>query len=155
MTLNRISATIDKQTVAEIQDNLGTIRKLMPFLLDMSTDERSDLIKFGENLVPFIEQTLADSKSYPHLVPPYLDVEELQRDLELFMQMVAVLKPLQQLVALIQDTSSAAGSDAFESALTFYRTVRMAAKEGDTAAEVVLQGLLQKLPTWKTSMAGT
>jgi hypothetical protein len=150
MSLNRISAAIEEKTVAEIQENFSSIRKLMPFLLEMTQEERSDLIKFGENLVPFIEQTLADARNYPHLAPPFLDLDELQRDLELFQKLVAIAKPVQELVDLLNDTSAAAGSDAFESALTFYRSVRMASKEGDTNAERILQGLLQKLPTWKS-----
>ena len=152
MGLNRISASIDDESIERVHQALEEVRLHLPFLLELAGGERPSLINVGENLAPFLEKTLADASQHPDLVPPYLDMEELQRDIELFSQLKRIIVPLQRLLDLTNDTHLAAGSDAFDTAIIFYKNVRMEAKLGDANAQRILDDLKESLPFWKKAI---
>jgi hypothetical protein len=143
---NRISASISEDTIQEIQLGLDKIRERLPFLVRFLEDNRPYLLEIGEHLRPFMEQSLVDAKAHPNLVPPFLDIEELERDLNLFAQLLQLLKPMEELTSLLHDTAMAAGSDAFETAVVFYKRARMGAKLGDPEATEVTLHILEKMP---------
>lgn len=143
---NRISATVSDDTIKDIQSGLEKIRARLPFLVRFLEDKRPYLLEIGEHLQPFMEQSLIDAKEHPNLVPPFLDIEELERDLNLFHQLMQLLKPMEELTGMLHDTAMAAGSDAFETAVVFYKRVRMGAKLGDPEATEVTLHILEKMP---------
>lgn len=146
---NRISATISDGTIEEIQKGLLEIKSKLPFLVRFLEDNRPYVLEIGENLIPFIDQSMKDGRAYPNLVPPFVDIEELERDLLLFQRLQHLLKPIQELADLLHDTAMAAGSDAFETAVVFYKRVRMGARLGDTEAQEVMQHFRDRLPEFK------
>lgn len=136
---NRISASVDDETIGDIQAGLSSIRERLPFLLNFLEDNRPYLLEINEHLLPFMERSLEDAHQHPNLVPPFLDLEELARDLQLYRQLLRLLEPIQEMTSMLHDTAMAAGSDAFETALVFYKRVRMGAQLGDKEAEKVLE----------------
>lgn len=149
---NRISASVTEESVQRVQQALEEIRRELPFLLQLMGADRPSLINVGENLAPFLEQAYRDAEANPDLVPPSLDMEELERDIALFNQLKRILGPVNELVELLNDTHLAAGSDAFETAIVFYKNVRMAAKLGDEDAQRMLDSLKENLPFWKKAI---
>ncbi len=149
---NRISASLNEESIQRVQQALEGIRRELPFLLQLVGAERPSLINVGENLAPFLEQAYSDAQANADLVPPSLDMEELERDIALFNQLKRVMGPVQELIELLNDTHLAAGSDAFETAIVFYKNVRMAAKLGDPKAQQMLDALKENLPFWKKAI---
>ncbi len=149
---NRISASVDEASIQRVQLALDDIRRELPFLLQLIGADRPSLINVGENLAPFLDQAFRDADANPDLVPPSLDMEELKRDVDLFNQLKRLLGPMQELLDLMNDTHLAAGSDAFETAIVFYKNVRMAAKLGDPKAQQMLDDLKENLPFWKKAI---
>lgn len=149
---NRISASVTEESVQRVQQALEEIRRELPFLLQLMGADRPSLINVGENLAPFLEQAYRDAEANPDLVPPSLDMEELERDIALFNQLKRILGPVNELVELLNDTHLAAGSDAFETTIVFYKNVRMAAKLGDEDAQRMLDSLKENLPFWKKAI---
>lgn len=146
---NRISASIDLNTIQDINLSLEKVRASLPFLLQLAAADRPSLPHLDVELKPFLENAVSDSKNFADLVPPGLDVDELERDYVLYQQLVDIIQPIQELLDLIQDTALAAGSDAFETAIIFYKNVRMSARLGDDSANKVLEGLRRNLPEWR------
>lgn len=146
---NRISASIDDHTIQDINLSLEKVRASLPFLLQLIAADRPSLPHLDVELKPFLEKAVNDSKNFPDLVPPGLDVDELERDYVLYQQLVDIVQPIQELLDLVQDTALAAGSDAFETAIIFYKNVRMSARLGDESANKVLEGLRRNLPEWR------
>lgn len=144
--VNRISATVDETTLQDILKSLENIRQKLPFLIQFKEENRPYMLEIDEQQLPFLDKTTQDARKHTELVPPFLDIDEFERDLSLFRQMLKILKPAENLTAMLRDTAMAAGCDAFESALVFYKRVRMGAQLNDPEAIEVMsnyQTLLQ------------
>ncbi|MDB6154728.1 MAG: hypothetical protein JWL90_3181 [Chthoniobacteraceae bacterium] len=55
---------------------------------------------------------------------------EMERSLDLFKQLQAILMPVQQLTDVRESTALSGGSEAYMAALSYYNTVKLAAKTG-------------------------
>lgn len=143
---NRISATLHDHQLSEALNCIHQLRQTLPFLAELEEDERFYVLQIQPSMVPFMEAALVQARTHSHLLPHFLDVDEMGRDLDLFHKLEGIIKPLEELLRQLNEAAMAAGSDAFESAITFYKAVRMGAREGDHGAEEVLENLRMKLP---------
>lgn len=139
MTYQNISAEIPDETVTQLIQQVREIEKLLPFVINLTPDQIRALPKMGDKSIPFVEKSLEFAQEYPELVPPYLDVPELQRDLDLYKKLKRLKNILQPLTEKVCDTYYAAGAEAFTAARTFYKSTKNASglsvPGSDTIAE--------------------
>ena len=76
----------------QIQSNINGIGAAMPFLLALTNEERQGGLKLGDKTVAFIDKAIDYACSNPTLVPPYVNLEEIQKDYQLQKDLVDILQ---------------------------------------------------------------
>ncbi|AFZ27152.1 MULTISPECIES: hypothetical protein [Cylindrospermum] len=125
MAENRINATLSPADREAVLKAVATIKEKLPFLIDLSKDERIALPKLGDKSRAFVVKALEVATQNPDILPRYFDVDEMRRDVELFEALYPIVLSLSQLQALIDDTCLAAGSEAYVAALTVYNYAKV------------------------------
>lgn len=134
---NRISA-LPPEALQTIQDAATAIRgALEPHAVELSADERREMLKFGDRSLAFVEKASRYAAERPELVPGFLDVPELDADLSAYRSLNGAAMRLEQLASLARDSAMVAGSEAYASALVMYRAVKAAAASGAPGADVI------------------
>ncbi|MBV8856872.1 MAG: hypothetical protein JOZ02_08090 [Acidobacteria bacterium] len=141
MQENRVSAVLGEAERQAVFAAIETIRKKLPFLIDLTPEERRALPRYGDKSRGFIEQALQVAEQNPGVLPSTFDVGEMRNDLELLTALSSVQTGLAQLMELVDDTVLAAGSDAYAAALIVYQFARAAGK--GSALDAALEGLAQ------------
>jgi hypothetical protein len=136
---NRISATLSQADRQAVLDALNTIRTKLPFLIDLSPEERKALPKIGDTGRSFVAQALEIAEQNPDILPRSFDVAEMRKDVELFDALLPVVTAFAQLNELLDDSYVAVGSEAYAAALLVYQFVRAAGKGSalDTALDAL------------------
>ncbi|MEH1891792.1 MAG: hypothetical protein V7K92_20835 [Nostoc sp.] len=120
MAKNRISASLAPVDREAVMQAIATIREKLPFLVDLTTDERRTMLKMGDKSRAFVSKALEVATQNPNFLPRSFDLEEMRRDLALFEALYPVLLSLTQLQELVDDTCIAAASEAYAAALAVY-----------------------------------
>lgn len=142
---NQISFKIpseDKQAIKGAIDVLN--EKLLPNLKALNPDERQALPKAGDKSVAFLEKTREFLESNKDLVPSFIDVEEYVIDVDGMNELHEYLTPIKQLASLLDDSMKLAGSEAYVTALAFYKSVKNAAKMNIPGAKEVNEELSRR-----------
>lgn len=117
---DNISATLSIATRDEILANINTIKQQLPFLIDLTTDERRALTKMGDKSSAFVTKALEVATQNPDFLPRSFSVEEMRKDVELMQMLQPILMVVNQLQDLVEDTYMQVGSEAYSAALTIY-----------------------------------
>lgn len=144
-TKNAISIAIPEAEQQTIKDAAGTLKKtLNPYLVALSNEQRQTIPKMGDGTQPFVRKTLAYAESNPEFAPPYMDLPELKKDMDVVRQLTPVLRTLEQLVSNLNDTLMLAGSESFVTSLSYYHTVKIAAKMNIPGAKSIYEDLRER-----------
>jgi hypothetical protein len=136
MTTNRISATLAQQDREAVMTAIATIKTKLPFLIDLTMEERKALPKMGDKSLAFVSKALEVATQNPDFLPRSFDLEEMRRDVELFEAMYPVVMALAQLQELMDDTYMAVGSEAYAAALAVYNYAKASGQGGGLEAVV-------------------
>jgi hypothetical protein len=142
MPVNRISASLGEAERQAVLAAVQTIRQKLPFLLDLTPEERRTLPKMGDKSRGFVTQALEVATLNPDMLPRTFDVGEMRNDVELLSALSSVRVALSQLNELVEDTVVAVGSDAYAAALLVYQSARSAGK--GSALDSALDSLGQR-----------
>jgi hypothetical protein len=118
-------------------------------MLALTPAERQSLPKMGEKTIGFVEKAFDFAKQNPNLVPPYLEVDAFGIDFADAHGLWTLLNSVQQLEEAIDDTEMIAGSEAYQAALVFYKSVKMAAAQDIPGAKAVYEELKTRFPGGK------
>lgn len=149
---NRVSASLSQADRQAVLDALDTVRQKLPFLVDLSPDERRSLLRMGDKSRGFVSQALEVAEQNPDILPRSFDAAEMRRDVELLAALSPVLTALAQLNELVDDTHMAVGSEAYASALLVYQYARAAGK--GPALDSALDALGQRFARKSRSAPG-
>ncbi|WP_339923165.1 hypothetical protein [uncultured Cyclobacterium sp.] len=88
------------------------------------------------------------SMEYAHadgqFLPPYMHLDELNKDWEAVKGLMPLLRDLQQVESNLNDTVMMAGSEAYVGALSYYNSVKYGAKVNVADAKVIHEDLKQR-----------
>jgi len=143
---NRISAEVTAANVTAIVTKLTEIKALLPFLLNLTKDERIRLPKLGSNSLAFDEQCKTYMASAPNLVPPFVDPAEVNKDRALRLVLADILREVNKLAEALDDSLLLVGSEIWLADLTFYQTVRQAARRNVLGADAIYDELKERFP---------
>lgn len=136
---NRIEATISVTDRDKILNFISQIRDLVPFLIDLTSEERQALPKMGDKSRAFVSQALQLATQDESYLPRSFDVAEMRRDVELAESLYPIMVALKQLSEFVDDTYVQVGSEAYTAGLVVYQSAK---RNGQGAA---LDGLLDAL----------
>jgi hypothetical protein len=120
MSTNRVSATLSAANNEAIFNAIDEIRANMPFLVDLSVEERKRLAKMGDRSLGFLNDAHMMALQNPDMLPRSFGVDEMTLDVNLFRDLHPILMAINQLRELIEDTYMAVGAEAYKEALAVY-----------------------------------
>ncbi|HST51408.1 MAG TPA: hypothetical protein VLJ61_05295 [Pyrinomonadaceae bacterium] len=143
---NRISATLSSADQQAVLSAINTIREKLPFLVDLSPEDRHALPKMGDKSRAFVSQALDIAAQNADILPRSFDVDEMRKDVDLLAALSPVLTALSQLFELLEDTYIEVGSEAYTSALLVYQYARAGGKGAalDNALDALGQRFARK-----------
>lgn len=143
---NRISAEVTAANKAVIMTKLTEIKALLPFLLNLTKDERIQLPKLATASLEFDEQCASYMATAPNLVPPFVDVAEVAKDRALRLVLADLFRETKKLCEQLDDTLMLVGSEVWMADLSFYQTVRQAARRDVLGADTIYDDLKARFP---------
>lgn len=144
---NQIALDIPAETIQQVQEKLAEARQLLePFLISLTNDQRRTTPKMGDKTLPFVTKVLEYSKSNPTFVPPYMNIPEMETDVQAAEVLSGMLRSSEQLTSNLDDTVMLSGSEAYMAALGYYNAVKHAAKSNIPAAKVIYEDLRKRFP---------
>lgn len=126
MNTNRIHATLAQESADAILAALGKIQEMLPFLIDLTPDERRSMAKFGEKNRSFVVKAEALAIQHPEILPRGFSLDEMKTDVTLVEQLYPIQLALTDLLGRIEDSYYAAGSEAYCAALQVYNYAKAA-----------------------------
>lgn len=146
MPYQNISATIDSPTKDAILQHLMDIQAALPFLINLTPEERQALPKMGDKSVAFVLKAKEYSSMNPTVIPQYLNQAEWAMDIELFGVLQMIKQGLAPLLEAIDDTQMAVGSEAFMAANTAYNSFKYAASSNVPGMDTIVDDLGERYP---------
>lgn len=120
MSQNKVSDELVQQTVTEILAAYATIKEKLPFLINLTDDERAHLPHIGDKSGDVLTQTLNFVSQFPEALPATFYTAEFKKDGALFNPLENVAMVSAQTDQLIQDTRLALRSDLLMAVLDVY-----------------------------------
>jgi hypothetical protein len=143
---NRISAAVTAADKAAILTKINEINALLPFLVNLTKDERIQLPKLGPASLGFDEQCASYMSTAPNLVPPFVDPAEVTKDRALRLILADIWRELRKLCEKVDDTLMLVGSEIWMADLSFYQTVKQASRRGVGGADTIYDDLKERFP---------
>jgi len=129
MLTNKISHELQPSDIQEVIAMINKISEKLPFLIDLTTEEKQLLPRLGDKTQKFVDKTYELAKQQSDFLPRSFSVEEMGKDLKLNSELYSILTALNLLTKKVEDTYIETGSEAYDSALVIYN----AAKNGRVA----------------------
>jgi hypothetical protein len=79
--------------------------------------------------------------SDPQFTPPYMDVPEMKKDFDATKALLPLLRTVDQIEDNLNDTTMLAGYEVYIAALSYYSSVKMAAKMNIPGAKAIYDDL--------------
>lgn len=141
---NRMNITATPEQISAVKSALQTINDNLPFLTGLTIDERISLPAIDVNNKAFTEDAINAGMNNSSLIPSYISVENMQKDMTLFSQLDELIILTKQTLEKLEDTQMLAGSEAYTSALALYKMFRSAAEAGVPGADAIYNQLRQR-----------
>lgn len=119
---NRIAVTLSDADRDAVLQLIQDIRAKLPFLIDLTIEERQSLAKMGDKRRSFVSNALALAEQDDSYLPRSFDIPEMRKDVELTQNLYPISVALTQLAELIDDTYTLAGSEAYAGGLVVYQS---------------------------------
>jgi hypothetical protein len=139
--INKISVELTQENEDNVLQTLQGVSDMLPFLQELTREERIEIPKLGRRRVDFMERGLRYAKTNPRIVPGYLDVAEFEKDVTLRNQLYRILDQTHKLAKKLKDSIMVVESEAYDAARTFYMYAKGAAQKGEEGAEAIARDL--------------
>ena len=150
MKANKHNQAIPPEILDQAQAKIVEVATLLkPYLLALTTTEKQELPKMGPKTLNFVEKSHEYAHENPNLVPPYLEMGEFDTDFADAHGLWKLYNHVRQLQDGIADTQMTAGSEAFQSALIFYNSAKVATSQSIPGAKAVYEELKRRFPRGK------
>jgi len=125
---NQINANLSPQDSTSAITKIEEAKALLPFLTDLDNSERQSLPKMGDKSRAFVERCLEIARQDDSFLPRNLDLEAFGKDLALHTALEPLRARVANLLELIDDTQTLAGSEAYLAALEVYHAAKRTGK---------------------------
>ena len=142
---NKINFSIPKEVVADVTTKLNdVIAQLKPYLIALTPEERQELAKMSDGTVPFVQKCLDYCVSNPEFSPKFINFNDLRDDMKVYEQLIPVYRLVQQLENKLNDTATQAGAESYVCALSYYNSVKYAARMDAPGAKAIVDDLSKR-----------
>lgn len=126
---NKVSGTVSDADSQKIMKAIDGISASLPFLINLSVDDRKKLRKMGAKSIEYVNLNLQGAQTYPKALKAGFDAAEFKNDVMLYNALQPIAVKLQALSEALNDTMLAAGSDAMMAADEVYAELKSSAKK--------------------------
>lgn len=142
---NKIDFSIPEEVVSEVSSKLTDVVKLLkPFLIALTPTERHDLPKMSDGTLPFVQKCLDYCQSHPEFAPAYTNFNALIEDMKVYQQLIPIYRLILPLENKLNDTTMQAGAESYITALSYYNSVKQAAKYDVPGAKAIYEDLKKR-----------
>lgn len=128
-TRNLVSTDIPDADITKVKDAMKIIMDiLVKYLIALTPEERRTMLKMGDGTEPFVEKVLDYIDSNPQFLPAIIDPAEMKKDWKLWLQLIPILRMVDQLQSNLSDTIMEAGSEVYADCLGYYGGVQFGVK---------------------------
>lgn len=153
MAENKVSAVLSAEDVESIINSIQQIKDKLPFLIDLSTEEKKNLPKLGDKSIAFVNKAVEVAQQYADFLPRNFSVDELKKDFELYSQLQRINMLLRELFEKLDDTETEVGSELYVGCLSVYNNLKNNKIEGEL--ELLLDDLGKKFAKRKKQIVPT
>lgn len=153
---NKVSFSIPDEVVADATAKLLEItNSLKPYLIALKPVERQELPKMGDGTEPFVLKCLDYCVSNPEFGPAFTDFGELKADMKVYEQLIPIYRLVLQLENHLNDTTMQAGAESYVASLSYYNSVKYAAKANVSGAKAIFEDLKKRFAKAKAATGAT
>ncbi len=134
---NSISAVLNNEEIEAAIAGLKAVEAAFPFAETLRKQDRQAMPRIGARLMNFNKMAYQYADRNPGLIPTYIDVSELKKDLDLAEALDKIMNSLVTLTVKLKDSSTLAKVDAYENARMIYHSIKAAAKAGMPGASAI------------------
>ena len=150
---NKINFSIPDEVIADVTSKLNDIiNQLKPFLIALTPTERHDLPKMSDGTLPFVQKCLDYCQSHPEFAPTYVNFESLIEDMRVYQQLIPIYRLILPLENKLNDTTMEAGAESYITSLSYYNSVKLAAKADAPGAKAIYEDLKKRFAKEKAAV---
>lgn len=138
---NKVSDTLSAQDKTDILTAFATIRTKMPFLINLTLEERRRMPGIGAARGGMSTTFQMEMGSHTDLVPSFVNMTEVSKDAALYADLDEIASAARELCDAIESTQQAVGNDLYRAYLSFYNNVAQAAKSGVAGISALYENL--------------
>jgi hypothetical protein len=156
MADNLHAIAIPADTLSEIKQHVTAAYDLAkPYITARTPEERGNMLILGPKSLSFVERAHEFARQNPHLCPPFLDMEAFDIDFSDAHGLWGIRNLAKQFHEGIDDTQIVAGSEAYQAALLFYNSVKIASAQNVPGAKAIYDDLRDRFPRGKRRAPST
>jgi hypothetical protein len=145
VNVNRFQWNLSDDDRAAINAAVATLNdKLLPRLAQLTPADRRNLPKMGDKTVAFVRKAADYARGNPGFAPAYFSTTGMDDGLSVIDELTPLVRRLGQVVQALDDTVLLVGSDAYTGGLSYYQSVKGAAKARHPGALPIADDLAQR-----------
>jgi len=146
MTVPVVEADFTDENAQKVTADIQEIRTEMPFLINITNDDKKHIAKIAVGSVGWMEEVLNYMTANPKFVPPYVTVSKVSNQVELTKKLAPIAAAVDQVNSMLDSTFAVVGSQAYAAARSFYVSVEDAAKKNVPGAKAIYEELKKRFP---------
>ncbi|MCZ4693572.1 hypothetical protein DWB61_00680 [Ancylomarina euxinus] len=147
---NKVKIVLTEEQKTAIATGLKTLKDTLgPILISLTPYEKQSMLILGDKSISFVNKNLMYADQKPEFVPSYLDVNDWKIDMQARNDLAPYNAEIQELNSLLLDTIALCGNEAYLQALTYYNSVKQAAKSNIPGAKPIYEELKHQYPNHK------
>ena len=123
-----ISLDIGADAIAAVDQAIAALENFTKPFLTLTADEKKDLFKMGDKSVTFCQQTAMVLEQNQQALPANFDYAEMKSDLAAYTLLEPRILRIKEVLARMEDTQTALGSDVMVAASEGYALMKMFGK---------------------------
>lgn len=140
MPQNLVSLRLSAETLAAVEQAIGALEAFSKPMRTLTADEIRALAKMGDKSAEFCRQTAMVLEQNQNIIPPSFDLTKMQGDLVAIESLDRQILRLKEILAKMEDTRIALGSDIMSAASDGYVLMQMFGKaEGLSALQQAMK----------------
>lgn len=144
---NLISFELTPAEITQIETALQSITTVIQNkVINLTPDQRHEYGKVGNERANFIVKSLGYMDQRPDLVPAYIDLVEFKNDVNARLSILPLLNKVNEIQEMFNDTNLLLGTDVFNTAIAFYRNVKIASQQNVPGSTNIYQDLQVDFP---------
>ncbi len=142
---NKISIEIPESDLQAVKAALVQVQSILaPYVVALTPDQRRTIPKMSDGTEPFVAKVVEYAVEDPHFLPPFVHMTEFEKDWKAISSLLPLLRMVTQIQDTLSDTAMLAGSEAYVSALSYYNSVKQAAKVNVPDAKAIYEDLRKR-----------